>query len=193
MDSTHEQQASEAELLKAVAKGDHSAFERLYQYYEKRVFHYVRLFVREQALAEDVVAEVMVSVWRGACTFAHHSRVSTWIFGIARHKALDALRKTGRHDRDGIPFEDAGEIPSGCESPMEQAHRVEIGALTRRALMALSLEHREVLRLVFYEELAYEDIARMLGIPENTVKTRVFYAKQHLKKELDRLLQRTHS
>jgi RNA polymerase sigma-70 factor (ECF subfamily) len=60
----------------------------------------------------------------------------------------------------------------------------------RQALSALSADHQEMLRLVFYEALPYEDIAQLLNIPENTVKTRVFYAKQQLKRRLDRLISR---
>ena len=82
--------------MRKVATGDTRAFEALYHLYEKRVYHYICTFVRDQSLAEEVVGEVMLAVWRGACHFAHQSRVSTWIFGIARHKALDAVRRNGR-------------------------------------------------------------------------------------------------
>jgi RNA polymerase sigma-70 factor (ECF subfamily) len=66
-------------------------------------------------------------------------------------------------------------------------HRREVATLTQRALTNLSPEHQEVLRLVFYEELPYEEIAALLSIPTNTVKTRVYYAKRHLKQQLEKL------
>jgi RNA polymerase sigma-70 factor (ECF subfamily) len=69
-------------------------------------------------------------------------------------------------------------------------HRQQVASITQRALTALSPEHQEILRLVFYEELPYEEIAALLSIPTNTVKTRVFYAKQHLKQQLERLGQK---
>lgn len=93
MESTYGHGASEQELLAAVAVGDLQAFEYLYRSYEKRVYQYVSTFLHDQAFAEEVVVEVMVAVRRGACTFTNTSRVSTWIFGIARHKAIDALRR----------------------------------------------------------------------------------------------------
>ena len=189
MDATHGQDGSESDLLAAAAIGDTTSFERLYQLYEKRVYHYVCTFVRDRAIAEEIVVDAMMAVWRGAGSFARTSRVSTWIFGIARHKALDALRRTDRHQRD-TALDEAVDLPNPEESPAEGVHRQQIATLTRQALATLSHEHQEVLRLVFYEELPYEEIATLLSIPTNTVKTRVYYAKQHLKQELERLGQR---
>jgi RNA polymerase sigma-70 factor (ECF subfamily) len=69
-------------------------------------------------------------------------------------------------------------------------HRQQLASVTQRALAKLSPEHQEVLRLVFYEDLPYDEIAVLLSIPANTVKTRVYYAKQHLKQQLGRLEQK---
>jgi RNA polymerase sigma-70 factor (ECF subfamily) len=189
MDSTYKHNAPlEGTLVTRVATGDAQAFEELYRLYEKRLYHYVCTLVRDPSLAEEVVGEVMLAVWRGACHFAHQSRLSTWIFGIARHKALDALRRNGRHDQDVVTIDDAPDLPSQNETPIDGIQREQLGVVTRQALAKLSPDHQEVLRLVFYEELPYEEIALLLNIPENTVKTRVFYAKQQLKRHMDRLV-----
>lgn len=190
MDTTHEQNTLEVQIMAAVASGDTQAFERLYQVYEKRVFQYVSTFVRDQAVAEEIVVDVMVAVWRGACTFTNTSRVSTWIFGIARHKAIDALRKVIRSEQETMDLENVAHLPNPAEGPLESIDRKQVAALTRQAISKLSREHQEVIRLVFYEELPYEEIATLLDIPVNTVKTRVYYAKQQLKQQLDRLLYR---
>lgn len=190
MDATHGHNALEGTLVARVATGDTQAFDTLYRLYEKRVYHYIRTFVRDASLAEEVVGEVMLALWRGACTFTHQSRVSTWIFGIARHKALDAVRRHGKIDQSTAPLDDAPELPSQQETPIEGIQREQLGVVTRQALSKLSAEHQEILRLVFYEELPYEEIALLLTIPENTVKTRVFYAKQQLKRHMDRMLSR---
>lgn len=189
MDSTHGRDESEADILAAVAMGDQSAFERVYHLYEKRVYQYVYTLVNDQTLAEDIVGETMMAVWRGAGSYSGTSRVSTWIFGIARHKALDALRQTGRRQRE-VDLDGAVDLPSQGDSPFDDVQRTELKSLTQRALAMLTSEHREVLRLVFYEELPYDEIATLLSIPENTVKTRVFYAKQQLKRQLERLGQK---
>jgi RNA polymerase sigma-70 factor (ECF subfamily) len=170
----------------SIAAGDLPAFERLYRLYEKRVFQYVYGLVYDTTLAEDVTGEAMMAVWKGAVTFAGTSRVSTWIFGIARHKALDALRRSGRHVRD-VALEEAADLPAPQDCPTDTLYRKQNAAVLRSALKTLSREHQEVLRLVFYEELPYEEIAALLSIPVNTVKTRVYYAKQQLKLQLERL------
>lgn len=189
MDATHGQDASETELLATVAMADQSAFERLYRQYEKRVYQYVYTLVNDQTVAEDIVGETMMAIWRGAGTFSGTSRVSTWIFGIARHKSLDAIRKLGRQQRE-VDLDGAMDLPNPQESPLEDVHRKQMETITQRALATLSREHQEVLRLVFYEELPYEEIAAMLSIPTNTVKTRVYYAKKRLKEQLERMGQK---
>src|SRR5690348_14376351 len=188
MDATHEQSLSEAELLAAVAAGDRRSFERLYRIYESRVFNYIRTFVSDQTVADDVLVEVMVSVWQGAKTFRHSSRVSTWILGIARHKALDAVRRTGRQQHGRVDLEELANVADPAEGPAEDVDQRKMAALTRQALAKLSCDHEEIIRLAFYEELSYEEISAVLNIPVNTVKTRVFYAKRQLKQHLSMLM-----
>lgn len=189
MNTTHRHDGSESDLLAGVAAGQHSAFDQLYALYDQRVFQYVCTLVFNPALAEEIVGDTMMAVWRGAGTFSHTSRVSTWIFGIARHKALDALRRTGRQQRE-VDLDNAAELPQTDNSPFDGVQRKQVASLTQRALTGLSREHQEILRLVFYEDLPYEEIALLLSIPTNTVKTRVYYAKQHLKQQLERLGQK---
>jgi len=176
----------EEDLLAAVASADMSAFERLYRQYERRVYQYVCGFIRDRGVAEEIVVDTMTSVWNGARTFNGESRVSTWILGIARHKALDAARKQGRR-AEHVSIDQAESVPSPHDTPQETTERRLAADATRRAMRALSSDHQEILRLVFYEELPYEDIATLLAIPVNTVKTRVYYAKQQLKLHLQRL------
>lgn len=173
-------------VLLAAASSDLQAFEALYRRYEKRVYNYAYLLARNATLAEEVVADTMIAVWRGAARFAGGSRVSTWILGIARHKAMDSLRRVAR-ERNAVPLEDAPEIADTEPGPASQATRAEEASHLHKALGGLSREHQEVLRLVFFEELPYEEIAGLLAIPLNTVKTRVYYAKQQLKLRLEKV------
>ena len=189
MDTTHVHDHSEEALLADVAAGHSTAFDRLYGLYAQRIFQYIRTFVSDTTLAEEVVGDTMMAVWRGAGTFSRTSRVSTWIFGIARHKALDAIRRIGKHQRD-IELDQVAEMPHTGASPIDEVQRSQTAALTQQALRGLSRDHQEILRLVFYEELPYDEIAALLAIPENTVKTRVYYAKQQLKQQFDRLGQK---
>ena len=186
MNTTHGHNVTEQELLTSVSAGDMQAFEQLYQLYEKRVFQYVCTFLRDQAAAEEVVSDTMLAVWQGAGQFAQTSRVSTWIFGIARHKALDAVRRYVRRQHD-VELDHAADLPQHDSDSIDRIHRDQVATLTQQAMSRLSQDHREILRLVYDEELPYEEIASLLSIPSNTVKTRVFYAKQQLKRHLSSL------
>jgi len=189
MDATHDQEELESDLLRAVSMGQQPAFEQLYGIYERRVYQYVLTLVYDPALAEEIVGDTMLAVWRGAGTFAATSRISTWIFGIARHKALDAVRRSGRRQRE-VELDGAVDLHDPQDRPDDDLFRHQAARLTQRAIASLTREHQEILRLVFYEELPYQEIAALLSIPANTVKTRVFYAKQQLRRHLERLGQK---
>ena len=176
----------ESELIAAVAAADRASFERLYSLYERRVFQYTLTLVKDAATAEEIVIDTMLAVWDGAARFNRASRVSTWIFGIARHKAIDAVRRAGRGGTR-VPIEEAAEVAAGDPGPDELAHQRTVKATVGSAIQQLSPEHREILHLAFFQDLPYEEISRLLSLPLNTVKTRVYYAKQKLKVEMERL------
>jgi RNA polymerase sigma-70 factor (ECF subfamily) len=180
---TTEDDAEDRALLARVGEGDRRAFDVLYTRHERRVYRYLLTLIPDPHAAEDVLVDVMTIVWRDAAKFAGGSRATTWILGIARHKALDLRRSKARSARDSA-LEDVEEPVSEAEGPQEFTHRTLEAAEVKRALAQLSPEHREVLQLAFFEELGYEEIASLLGIPENTVKTRVYYAKRQLKAHL---------
>jgi RNA polymerase sigma-70 factor (ECF subfamily) len=171
-------------LLMAIAKGQQDAFDTLYRKYETRLFHYVLNLIRDANAAEDVLAEAMLAIWHGAKSFRGEAQVSTWMFGIARHKALDASRQQQRDGRRTTPLDDALQIEDPQDGPVEHAMQQATAAYILKALSQLSDDHREVLHLAFYEDLSYQEIAELVGIPVNTVKTRVFYAKKALKEIL---------
>jgi RNA polymerase sigma-70 factor (ECF subfamily) len=181
--SLTDQEESDLNLLAATAGGESETFAILYTRYEQRVYQYVRTFVRQPALAEEVVIDTMMAIWNGARAFNRNSRVSTWILGIARHKALDAVRKIKNHAAF-VPIDSGDEIADSAEAPLVAIDRNFQAQLVLRAIALLSSDHQEILRLAFYEGLPYADIAALLSIPDNTVKTRVFYAKQQLKVQL---------
>jgi RNA polymerase sigma-70 factor, ECF subfamily len=177
---------SDFELLAATARGRSNAFTILYARYERRIYQYVRTFVRQPSIAEEVVIDTMMAIWSGAQAFNRNSRVSTWILGIARHKAIDAVRKIKNHTDHGS-IDSARDIEDSAEAPLAAVDRTYQQQFMLRAIARLSADHQEILRLAFYEGLAYEDIAAFLSIPDNTVKSRVFYAKQRLKVQLKKI------
>src|SRR5262245_35613742 len=141
MNPTYERDESERDIFAAMASGDQSAFERLYRLYEKRVYQYVYTLVNDQTMAEDIVEETMIAIWRGARTFSGASRVSTWIFGIARHKSLDAIRQTSRRMRE-LDLEAAAELPTQTGTPMDDAQRRQQETIMAQAMSTLSREHQ---------------------------------------------------
>lgn len=160
----------ERQLVAQVARGDGAAFRELYERFADRVFRYAFTLLRNRHLAEDVVQETMIAVWKGAGRFEGRSQVSTWLFGIARHQAYRVHRSEAKGER--IPEEKA-------EEP-DPSVTVEREARVQRAVAELPLEQREVVFLAFYEGLPYEAIARVQGVPEGTVKSRMFHAKKRL-------------
>ena len=162
--------AEDRELLSRIATGDEAAFKRLYARYADRVFRYALTLLRNRHLAEEVVQETMVAVWEGAGSFKGSSRVSTWIFGVARNQAHALLRREARGAR-------TANEPLVLPDPAGQVEKVE---RVRSALERLPPQQREVVFLAFYEGLSYREIAGILRIPEGTVKSRMYYAKRTL-------------
>ena len=170
--------------MKACVPNNEEAFVALYQRYEKRVFHYLMTVINDSTLAEETLVEVMLAIWKGLSTFQGQSKASTWIFGIAHHKAVDTLRKVTNQQRGQVLLDEVIDKTESNENPFNDAQQQQRSAFIKQALTTLSPDHREILHMAFYEDLSYPEIAELLDIPVNTVKTRVYYAKQQLKKGL---------
>jgi RNA polymerase sigma-70 factor (ECF subfamily) len=170
---------SDESLLAEIAAGSRLAMRNLYVRHERRVFRFVMRMVGDRCLAEEVLSEVFFDVWKKADHFQGRSEVSTWVLGIARHKALTAAAARSR------PFESldgaaAMSVVDPTDAPDAAMLDHERSAILRRCLEALSPEHREIIDLVYYQEKTIRQIADLLAIPENTVKTRMFYARKRL-------------
>jgi RNA polymerase sigma-70 factor (ECF subfamily) len=149
----------------------------LFARHHVRVYRFVLRLVRNEATAEDLISEVFLDVWRQAGKFEGRSAVSTWMLSIARFKALSALRRKPEQELDD---ETAAAIEDQADDPEVTLAKKDKGAALRQCLTALSAEHREVVDLVYYHEKSVEEVARIVGIPEATVKTRMFYARKKL-------------
>src|SRR5262249_36316279 len=126
---------------------------------------------------EEVVDDVMLVVWQSAARYNQASRVSTWIFGIAHHKALKArARLASRPAAQPLSDDEA----AGGEDPEDGTMRGEIDRLLARGLATLSPEQRAVVELTFYHGRSYQEIAEITRAPVNTVKTRMFHARRRL-------------
>ena len=171
------QTSSDEVLISRIANGDRLAMQVLFARHHVRVYRFVLRLVRNEATAEDLISEVFLDVWRQAAKFEGRSAVSTWMLSIARFKALSALRRKPEYELDE---ETAEAIEDHSDDPEVTLAKKDKGALLREALSALSAEHREVIDLVYYQEKSVEEVARIVDIPEATVKTRMFYARKKL-------------
>jgi RNA polymerase sigma-70 factor (ECF subfamily) len=171
------QAKSDEVLIGRIANGDRLAMQVLYARHHVRVFRFVLHLVRDESMAEDLISEVFLDVWRQAGRFEGRSAVSTWMLAIARFKALSALRR--RPDEE-LDEETAGAIEDPNDDPGTTLEKKDKGAMIRKCLVGLSADHREIIDLVYYHEKSVEEVAQIVGIPENTVKTRMFYARKRL-------------
>jgi RNA polymerase sigma-70 factor (ECF subfamily) len=175
------QQSSDEILIQRIAGGDRLAMQVLYARHHVRVYRFVLRLVRNETTAEDLISEVFLDVWRQAGRFEGRSSVSTWLLAIARFKALSAMR--GRKDAE-LDEEVVEAIEDVSDTPEVAVQKRDKGEVLRRCIEALSPEHREIIDLVYYHEKSVEEVAEIVGIPENTVKTRMFYARKKLAEAL---------
>lgn len=171
------QATSDEVLVSRIAQGDRLAMQVLYARHHVRVYRFVLRLVRNEATAEDLISEVFLDVWRQAGKFEGRSAASTWLLAIARFKALSAMRRKPEAELDE---ETAETIEDTADDPEVTAQKKDKSELIRKCLTGLSAEHREIIDLVYYHEKSVEEVAEIVGIPEATVKTRMFYARKKL-------------
>ena len=170
--------SSDVTLVNRIAAGDKHAMQALFARHRTPVYRWLLRFVSNETLAEDLLSEVFLDVWRQAADrFEGRSSVSTWLMAIARFKALSARRRRTDAELDEKIEATVADTANSPEAALQEKNRSE---LLQSALTRLSLEHREVIDLVYYHEKSVEDCARILGIPAATVKTRMFYARKKL-------------
>jgi RNA polymerase sigma-70 factor (ECF subfamily) len=168
---------SDEMLLEGIADGSRTAMHTLYSRHNVRVFRFILRMVRDTTTAEDLVSQVFLDVWRTAGQFEGRAQVSTWLLSIARFKALTALRLRRHED---IDQEDVLEIADDAETPEAALDRSRTSAILRACVAKLSPAHREIINLVYYHEKSVEEVGAIIGIPQSTVKTRMFYARKQL-------------
>ncbi len=169
--------ATDDTLMARIAERDKLAMRALFGRHQARVYRFVLRAVHEPVLAEDLVSEVFLEVWRHAGQFAQRSAAATWLLSIARHKALSALR---RHKHAPLDEATAAAIADQRDDPEAVVAKSQRGAILRDCLRQLSSDHREIIDLTYYHGMGIEAAAEIVGIPVNTVKTRMFHARRRL-------------
>jgi RNA polymerase sigma-70 factor (ECF subfamily) len=170
---------SDEALIKAIAAGDQPAMRTLYNRHNDRVFRFIVQLVTDTGRAEDLASEVFLDVWSQADRFEGRSQVTTWILSIARHKALSLLAQRRRRV---VELEDIAMelIEDAADTPEQTVLNQDCGVQLRTCLDQMSREHREIIDLFYYHEKSVEEVADIIHMPRNTVKTRMFYARKRL-------------
>ena len=159
----------EPALIRAAAAGDLAAFEQLVRTYQQHVWRFLRRLLGDASAAEDVTQETFLRVFRRLPTFTFEAKFSTWVFQIARNAGVDELRS--RRRRTSL---------ASLARPGPSASAAEARAEIEAALASLPVDLREAVVLVEVLGLRYHEVARVLGIPEGTVKSRMFSARSRL-------------
>jgi RNA polymerase sigma-70 factor (ECF subfamily) len=168
---------SDVALIRSIAEGNKHAMQNLFARHNVRVFRFVLRFVGDKSAAEDLVSEAFLDVWRQAGRFQGRSQVTTWLLAIARNKALSALRRRSTEELD----EDAAAaIEDPQDNPEVTMQNRQKSGILLNCLTQLSPAHREVIDLVYYHQKSIDEVAEITGVPQNTVKTRMFYARKRI-------------
>ncbi|HEY88245.1 MAG TPA: sigma-70 family RNA polymerase sigma factor [Thermoflexia bacterium] len=175
--------SADVELLALSSRGDADAFELLYQRHNRALYNYLLRLIHRPTVAEELLQEVFLAAWKAAAKFRGEAKVKNWLFRIAHHRAVSWLRRNREEFTldDEIPNEP---VTSQAERSVEDSWRIE---QLHIALDKLSPTHRAVLELAFFHEMNYAEIAKIMGCPIGTVKSRMSYARRNLSAHLKKL------
>ena len=168
----------EVELLRLTARGDRDAFREIYLAYHRRLARFLMRMTFRHDVIEEVINDTLWTVWLKAGDFRGDSLVSTWIVGITYRRALKALRRHGAARPMLVE-----EVAVAPDAQLEDENREWLG----QALAELPLEQRMVMEFSYLMGHSCEEIAQIMQCPVNTVKTRMFHAREKLRRSLPRL------
>jgi RNA polymerase sigma factor (sigma-70 family) len=177
----------DAEVMRRIREGDRSAVDELYERFRRPAFALARRILADDALAEDVLQEVFLSVWRDPAAFDRgRGSVASWLLAVVHHKAVDAVRREESQRRRQVMAEDelALDAPMATRDVEEEAWSRVVAAQVRTALGVLSASQREALTLAYYGGYTQREVAALTGTPLGTVKTRMLAGMRRLRQEL---------
>jgi RNA polymerase sigma-70 factor, ECF subfamily len=174
-------------LLARISDGDETAFKQLYQACSRLIHLFAVQRVSNPAEAEEVVVDTMVDVWKNPQRFRGDAKFSTWLLSITKNKIIDRYRAQNPSHEDIDKYADTLQADDAAEGSNQLA-AVQRRAGVDQCMERLSSDHRECLVLAYYEGLSITEIAELQAVPDNTVKTRLFHARQKIKACLASLL-----
>jgi RNA polymerase sigma-70 factor (ECF subfamily) len=167
-----------AVLLRGIAARDQAALAKLHALMGRRIHAFSVRLTHDPDLANEVVSDTLLDVWRYPERFNGQSKVGTWILAIAKYKTMHALRQRRRPHVDIDDMADS--LISEMGDPESTKLANERARELRKCIQRLPEEQRECLHMVYFEDLTLAEVAEFQGVPENTVKTRLFHARKKL-------------
>jgi RNA polymerase sigma-70 factor (ECF subfamily) len=164
-------------LIDLIAQRDKCAMRALFTRYQLRVYRFALRLVGDTTMAEDLVSEVFLAVWRRADQFQGRCEVSTWLLAITRNLAVSLLRRKPMQNFEG---ETAALVPDDTDGPEAVMQIKQRNEFLAHCLTKLSPAHREIIDLVYYHGKSINDVAAIACISKGTVKTRMFCARKHI-------------
>src|ERR1041384_5297516 len=185
---------ADEDLMVLYQRGEVRAFELLLTRHRKPVYNFILRFVGDKETAEDLLQEAFMRVIKGAEAYQRQAKFTTWLYTIARNLCVDQSRRAKHRKAQSLdaPMNSSADsgtlldvLPSGEMASDRQAGNRELQLRLHRALANLSEEQREVFLMREFLDMPFKDIADVVGVPENTVKSRMRYALEKLRLELD--------
>lgn len=168
--------ASSLDLSQRIAAGDETAMKLVYEQHSDALRKFVSRWLAEPNEASDIVHDTMLEVWRNAARFQGRSSMKSWLFSIARNKAIDRNRKGAR-----LSYTDKTvEVEDLEGNPEDVLHASRDRDAIKECIKSLSEPHQRVMHLVYFQDLTYAEISEIEACPVGTIKTRVLHAKKHL-------------
>jgi len=179
--------SGDLDVMRRIRAGDRSALDDLYERFRRPAFALARRILADDALAEDVLQEVFLSVWRDPAAFDRgRGSVASWLLAVVHHKAVDAVRREESQRRRQTMAEEemALDEPMARRDVEDEAWTRVVAEEVRAALGALNPLQREALTLAYYGGYTQREVAALTGAPLGTVKTRMLAGMRRLKQEL---------
>ena len=185
----HTDHARELAIVEGCRRKDYESFGKLLDAYQNRVFGFVRRMVPNAEEAADITQEVFIRAFQSFHRFDARSSVRTWLFRIAYNLCVDRARKVDRSPSEvslqgTAEIDETFDVPDGRWQPDQLAIDAEVAAAIEAAIETMSEKLRSVLLLHDKEDLPYEEIAQLVGVPVGTVKSRLFLARAHVQQHL---------
>lgn len=181
---------TDREIVDRIKKGDNEAFDYLVNQYSKKIINTAYSLLYDADEAQDAAQEVFIKVYRNIGTFRGDSSVSTWIYRITRNVCCDILRKRKSSNVISLDAEDEeghkNEPADTGDTPQEAAEKNERDEILRSAVASLEETHKTVITLFDMEGLSYDEIAEVMKCPVGTVKSRLYRARDALRKILEK-------